>query len=746
MNTNQRVFRGKLAAAAAALVMSACADGDGGQERSGAGEPLGSARIALERVPQDVLCIRLDASRDGQASKLYDVQPGDGSVFELRGLPTGSVVFTADAYGTACGAVHNSSVPLWISEAVSADVRPGAPVDVTLRMLRNVSGQVHLDFPGEAAECGEPKAPCTQNTECCSNRCDLTAGDRPGLGACSSLAVLNGPLVTLPQTVKQRDFRTLPPKVEEISATQAPGGTLLRVRFEKDERVRRQVVLSPDADERLVLSDTGEGGDERAGDGVFSVLLDVPFGRVAQEHRRMLEVFRRLQIDSVPVFRGRELIGQLPIDFGSDILRFPPILPPIVDPNRSLLITAPSVVEDPTRTFNPCTNVGNPNGVWTFNHVMTEMANQPVSGTHPSDLTLDWLKRWVTVQTANGLNVPARTAMNAILAAWPKLGDGRLNLARAPFKLLAVVNRIDLAGNVSYGRVSGAEGRLVFELLDSTCNPTRFLVIFEYGVPKTTCTEMKSWANQWLALGSLALGSPAYNTALANITEQFVKRNSDLTKPNGSALNQVRTNETALAGPWELREFNLKHLPLSAALLHLVTVKQTPDDDFNQQVGGTRGLDLAQYVNTNQAAILAGAHTVPNLLPFPPNDSFMAASIFSLPNFWNAAGILNNDARHGLSLNTCDGCHGSETATPFAHVDSAPFGSPAPLSGFLTGITIPDPVSAVPRSFNDLASRGSRLTAFATASCSVRGFPTRLDAAFAIPLPPIQVKPVLASH
>jgi hypothetical protein len=57
-------------------------------------------------------------------------------------------------------------------------------------------------------------------------------------------------------------------------------------------------------------------------------------------------------------------------------------------------------------------------------------------------------------------------------------------------------------------------------------------------------------------------------------------------------------------------------------------------------------------------------------------------------DYWTAGGIANNDARHKLSLNTCNGCHGEESHTGFLHVGPVSFGTPANLSGFLTGETI----------------------------------------------------------
>jgi hypothetical protein len=171
-------------------------------------------------------------------------------------------------------------------------------------------------------------------------------------------------------------------------------------------------------------------------------------------------------------------------------------------------------------------------------------------------------------------------------------------------------------------------------------------------------------------------------------------------------------------------------------LLRPVTVKQTPDLSFDNSAA------LAQFINTSTSG-----PNVPLNLPFPPATPFLGAFAHAA-NHWNAPGILSNDKRHAFSLNTCDGCHSNETGTGFLHVSPAPFGFPASLSGFLTGTTVSDPVSGVPRSFNDLANRSSVLANFATASC--RPFfdlPIISPALpFKLPFPPIALKPTIASH
>ena len=78
---------------------------------------------------------------------------------------------------------------------------------------------------------------------------------------------------------------------------------------------------------------------------------------------------------------------------------------------------------------------------------------------------------------------------------------------------------------------------------------------------------------------------------------------------------------------------------------------------------------------------------------------------------WRAPGINNNEARFHFGLNTCNGCHSIETGTRFLQISPRFPGNEAFLAGFLTGITVPDPITRQPRTFNDLARRRADLTA-----------------------------------
>jgi hypothetical protein len=371
---------------------------------------------------------------------------------------------------------------------------------------------------------------------------------------------------------------------------------------------------------------------------------------------------------------------------------------------------------------------------------MTEMANTAAT---PPAFTERWLRQWLANQTVNGRTVPARPNMaTQILNAWPRLSTGELDLNRSPFKLVAIINRLDLGRGQGgpYGSSGAGELRFVFTVMNATTcvKPyNSFEVIFEFGVPRTQCLQVKSWAQAWLGLSasSLTLGSAAYNAQLESLTEQVVLRNAAPSKPNGSAINQVRTNEFMLASPWEMREFrifstaaNPREFTTTSAPGHLsehVTVL-TPFDLFNNTP--TLTSYLADPVNN--AALLAGTHDVPfdygtttNFLgafPWMPTTGFYwtAPNLTTVPNGFNV--------RHKFSLKTCNGCHARETSTSFTHV--GPTGTLSPflatgMSNPLTPYNVTDPVSGQVRSFYEIRDRAQHLDSAANQSCLIR----RLD-------------------
>ena len=342
-------------------------------------------------------------------------------------------------------------------------------------------------------------------------------------------------------------------------------------------------------------------------------------------------------------------------------------------------------------------------GVWSFGHLMREMAPTPAAA--PA-MTLALLQHWLSDQTVNGFTVQARPAMQKqLIDIWPKTSNGELDLDQSPLTLQAIVNRIDVR-NLAEG--SAGEGRFVYGV-NGGINFRNFTVIVEYNLVAHSQADVTGWANSWHALGALPFPSESYNAALESITRRFTDHGASPGSPNGSALVELRTNEIALSFQWELRSFVIS--PTTGSFAE-TTVKETPDLGFNNTS------TFASFVNQNAAAIIAevpggDSHTVP--LQFG-GKSFMGGSVFNSTGGWNGPGIKDPEARFHASLNTCNGCHSQETNTKFLMVIPRSPGSEAQLSPFMTGTTAFDPVTGQTRPLNDLARRKTDFTGLVCAS------------------------------
>lgn len=519
------------------------------------------------------------------------------------------------------------------------------------------------------------------------------------------------------------------------------------------------------AGELVTLNDLGLFGDEVAGDGVYSGLARIDTATWKAEVAAYLSRQRASAKTETLLFNGRqvgsstgfnpdkpfravaqasEIVLTLPQWGVLKRLRLPldilvPFLPPSTDPMRTLVMNQPGVVQDPTRTFSPCNNAGvftptgNVNGVWSLKTLMTAMANTPVTGISAQTFTNDWLKQWLSTSTgvkhsdgvAVSFPIPARTALltaiRTVQPTWNPAVPSTLNMDRLPFRLLAIVNRIDLASASPYGRGSPGELRFVFGLIERNTAgacvvPSREMtVILEYKLPTTSCTGVKWLAGEWINLDALVPGSAAYNTALQALTVPVTQANANPGGLNRSAIGQVRTNEIRLASPWELREFTLQASPTHGKLLP-ATVKNTPDASFN-----------------NSALLNNFLTATANGTPVPRQwggVDFVASAIRYGPGAvpanppWDGLPAATPARRFDFSLNTCSGCHLSETGTTFTMIKgTGAFGAPAALAGFLTGITVADakyggpPAPGSLHSFNDLHRRGQVLDQLAAKSC-----------------------------
>jgi hypothetical protein len=525
--------------------------------------------------------------------------------------------------------------------------------------------------------------------------------------------------------------------VQLLERPGAAGNAVLRVQF-VDRRSRGSLSIDAGPGPAL-LRDDGVAPDSAAADGVYAAIVQVDAAQFAREQQRRIGLAQTVK--KSPVFVLRELQGEEPLTLSGEVelstrkpLRLDRFLgvPGAVDAPSSLFITAVKVVEDPQRTYDPCTQQGTRLGAWTFGRLMTEIANQPLTGIDPALMAEHWMGQFLNDQSVNGFTVPAHTmAPNLVLQGWSRLPDGRLDLSRAPFRLLAIVNRQDLRSSVIYGGENAGEARLVFGALRCATpqNPAArddlaFTVIFEYGIKRRGCAGVRDWARQWRDLADVPLGSPAYNTALQAITDQFTLRNAAPERLNGSAIHQVRSNETSFLfmpgeDGWELRESVLTKGGPTGGLLENATVAQSPASTLKagNQIGVVR-----DFIDLNAASILAGTHEVP--LQFPAGTPFRGGvDDPGSPSAWKPPGLMTPSARHPFALATCGGCHTLETGSTFVHVFPRQAGVASKLSDFLTGADMPkhDPATQQPRHFNELLKRRMALDATANMACTKHG-------------------------
>lgn len=468
-----------------------------------------------------------------------------------------------------------------------------------------------------------------------------------------------------------------------------PGLVAAELRSSKSRGGATTLVVSQEM--KTEFKDDGRAPDRLAKDGVYTGFVP---GDIKSEVARYTQQAELLKKDTpIPIFEGRAFKGVK----GSSaffVERTAGTIPILgvsarssISIEKSIAVTDLTVIEAPDYTYNPCSTVGNPGGVWTFGHLMKEIADS--EGVNPSALCLNWLDHWASDQVINGNTALERIAVkDAILSAWDPNNTGVLSMPEAPFRLLGIFNRVDLRESTYGGGGSAGELRFVYCFHDSCSqNPRPFLVILEYGVQKVGCA-VKQWGTQWAELSTMALGSPEYLRALARLTTEVTDLHSN---PNGHRLSQLRTDEF-IAHPWELREFVVS----DNGFLVQKSVVATPDNALNASSW------LANVINTG--ALNQGVPT------FSPLEE--GSSSINDPNlFWNAGGISNLRRRHKFSLNTCNSCHGRETDTFFTHVKEAPYGVPPQLSDFLTGggagvgFQVADPVDGTIRTFNDLERR-----------------------------------------
>jgi hypothetical protein len=393
-----------------------------------------------------------------------------------------------------------------------------------------------------------------------------------------------------------------------------------------------------------------------------------------------------------PVFEGRELMR-------FDVRE--KWNPADVDPERSLLIRHLSVVNDRDRTWDPAAGVvAAGSKPWSFGRLLEAVAT--ATKVDAAMMARQWVDHWTRATSAHDLSIgPEPTLIQALRRAWG-MSEAGVDVSVAPFRLLAIVNRVDLAKTDA----DGGELRFVYGAVTGAPNqpPDPFVVIVELA-PRG---PRSGWATRWKALANHPLGTAKFNDALSALTDDVLKSALGRSSGGDSSAIRLRTaKQIAGLQAWEYREFVAEH----GRGLVLTTTKQTPTESYRDEPG------LGQWLAKRRATVLSLQHTIParfseDGLTGPPFLG-IAADLRDPGRPW-VIGQADSLLRHRFALDTCNGCHGHETlpwdAAPF-HVKPRRYDECAELSTFLTGeVRVTDPIETFrSRQFADLLRRQSIL-------------------------------------
>jgi hypothetical protein len=331
-----------------------------------------------------------------------------------------------------------------------------------------------------------------------------------------------------------------------------------------------------------------------------------------------------------------------------------------IDYKRSLLIMEPEVVS-PYHATNAC-DLRPASDSWSFASLMGGMAG---NGSAATQIT-DWLALFDSAQTvANGQVADARPGIRKFITdPWAKTG---YDLTKLPFRLLAILNRVDLRGSPLLSGENDGELRFVFGAVDvqNNCADLPFTVILEYGVRDASCEVLQNSSKDWIGLSGIDPNSSEFLTKLRALTDAVLAK-AIPAKPNGSPIDHVRTNEYVDSDHSEMREFDL--LPATHRLIQ-DAVSLTPADHLNGMPA------LATFLETVATGIEAQDYWVPLFQPGTVDAPLLGAVALphpvDVPPFWQAPGVDNSTLATPFSGNTCSGCHSLPSAnTDFTHIDA----------------------------------------------------------------------------
>ena len=333
-----------------------------------------------------------------------------------------------------------------------------------------------------------------------------------------------------------------------------------------------------------------------------------------------------------------------------------------------------------------------------------------------------------------------------LINLWPQLNNG--DVGPGPFRLLAVVNRMDLTGDVDERGIIDAakqprtmgEARLIFGVVDrdherNTGKPYPMVFIIEFRLPALDANynvvdnfdfrgnlfrddiwrqQMERWGLLWRSLSASDPGTAAYRTRLLQIVQRFAKAENFVALRADIDLRSEGKRE------FELREFYIlknnawdliPRKPRDEAykcgdgpdLITLVNyywdaakgdlkmdrvTPQNPRDVIGWNLPRTMDKAPMALGNTLAGCPKDGARPIPfEMLGTDGDGGNRVTAPFGRvkpDELWRLPGAPE-DRRHQFAIRTCTGCHSSEAGMFGFHVEPRLANRRSQLSTFLKG-------------------------------------------------------------
>jgi len=255
---------------------------------------------------------------------------------------------------------------------------------------------------------------------------------------------------------------------------------------------------------------------------------------------------------------------------------------------------------------------------------------------------------------------------------------------RFPAQLLAIVNRMDLAQpdaqkcqqETGAGDMRGAEIRFEYAMIPRDLGKDNLRLIVEFVLPCLSSTGggFTDLAKDWIGLADskLSMDDGTYQNALDALLRKWLAR--------------VQKTRLRIAGgglgPWDVREYSFEASGL---------VRQNLEREVNFLFGkcvdasstfGQWARLNASHINDSQYDLPAEVQALMATID-PDEPHVLTLGADPKQPFHDLDAV-----RQSLSINTCRGCHSSETKPAGGvHINQRVRGSASDLSGFLSGTT-----------------------------------------------------------